>query len=139
MIPWTIRCAFPGNFTLVRDSLRQRIVEALGARGEGFFVALNEGVANAAHHGAAPGQPPHVVIVLRAEGNVLTASISDQGSGRFPEIPHRALPPHESEGGRGIPLMMLLADEVWYDHSTHTLWLRSHPAPQKLEKRPKEE
>ncbi len=122
-MPWTIDCSDPEDFALRREDLRQWLRLSLGPRGETFFVAINEGVSNAFRHGTLPGEPPWVALALTEEGPGVVATIQDRGPGLPPGALQRDFPDLDSEGGRGLPLMVMLADEVSYDAATRTLRL----------------
>jgi len=122
-VPWTIDCSDPEDFALRREDLRLWLRLSLGPRGETFFVAINEGVSNAFRHGTLPGEPPWVALALTEEGPGVVATIQDRGPGLPPGALQRDFPDLDSEGGRGLPLMVMLADEVSYDAATRTLRL----------------
>ena len=67
-------------------------------------VAATEALANALKHGAPP-----VTVTLACRNGSLEVEISDCG-----EFPPNATP--SPDGGRGIPLMIALADEVRLDY-----------------------
>lgn len=123
MIPWTLRCSTLEDFALQREALRQEIRRSLGSRGEGFFVAINEGVANALRHGTLPGELASVTVTLAEEGPFVVVEIQDRGTGLPSGALERDFPSPDEEGGRGMPLMVRLADEVSYDMASHTLRL----------------
>ena len=123
MTPWMVCCSTLEDFAPQREALRQLLRHSLGLRGEGFFVAVNEGVVNALLHGAPLGELPRVTVTLMEDNDAVVVEIQDQGAGLPPGALERDFPSPDEEGGRGVPLMARLADAVSYDTARHTLRL----------------
>ena len=78
---------------------------------EDFLTAVDEAVANAIRHGSPNREQSRIAVSCSRLPHGLIVEIQDEGTGaEFPNAPTMPLP-HEI-GGRGLPLMMALADTV---------------------------
>lgn len=78
---------------------------------EDYLTAVDEAVANAIRHGSPQGDGNFVCVTCRRSGDALAVEVQDEGTG-FP-MPRRApMPGPEAMGGRGLPLMVALADSM---------------------------
>ena len=74
------------------------------------LLALDEAVANAIRYGSAAGQPIEVALSVR--GDWIDLSVRDRGpTAWLPTLPSQP-PPPLATGGRGLWLILQLADEV---------------------------
>ena len=82
-----------------------------------ILVAVLEAVNNAITHGNKFCPDKFVNISLKCEGDKLTAVVKDEGPGFSPEnVPDPTLPENIEEiNGRGVFLMMKLADEIKFN------------------------
>ncbi|TMD74120.1 MAG: ATP-binding protein [Chloroflexi bacterium] len=78
-----------------------------------FETALGEIGSNVLTHGRPPGTEMPVDYVLRFEGGVVEASLTDSGAPVHEHL-KREMPAHESERGRGLAMARSLLDELGY-------------------------
>ena len=78
-----------------------------------FETALGEIGSNVLTHGRPPGTEKPVDYVLRFEGGVVEASLTDSGVAVHEHLA-REMPGHESEAGRGLAMARSLLDELGY-------------------------
>ncbi len=106
--PRTVRLTVqddPESVAAVRSSV-ERVGAAAGLSDEAVFglkVATTEAVANALRHPGADGG--RVAVTLATRGRALEIEVESHG-------PFRIDDGFEPERGRGLPLMLALADEV---------------------------
>lgn len=78
---------------------------------EDFLTAVDEAVANAIRHGSPNRERSRVAVSCSRLPHGLIVEICDEGnSAIFPKTPQ--MPRPDEIGGRGIPLMLALADTV---------------------------
>jgi len=78
-----------------------------------FETALGEIGSNVLTHGRPPGTEMPVDYVLRFEGGVVEASLTDSGAPAHEHLA-REMPTHDSEQGRGLAMARSLLDELGY-------------------------
>ena len=78
-----------------------------------FETALGEIGSNVLTHGRPPGTERSVDYVLRYDGGVVEASLTDSGAAVHEHLA-REMPAHESESGRGLAIARSLLDELGY-------------------------
>jgi anti-sigma regulatory factor (Ser/Thr protein kinase) len=94
----------------VRDTARKLLVGLPGDVVEEVLLALDEAVANAVRYGSSAGEPIDVSLMVHEDW--IELSVTDRGpTARLPALPHEP-PPLLSTGGRGLWLILQLADEV---------------------------
>jgi anti-sigma regulatory factor (Ser/Thr protein kinase) len=94
----------------VRDTARQLLADLPADLAQEVLLALDEAVANAIRYGSTGGQPIDVSIVVGEDWVEL--SVADRGpTAHLPALPHEP-PPLLATGGRGLWLILQLADEV---------------------------
>ena len=99
----------------VRDSARRLLAGLPTDLVEEVLLALDEAVANAIRYGSAAGEPIDVSITLAPDW--IELSVADRGpTAHLPTLPHEP-PPLLSTGGRGLWLILQLADEVRLERS----------------------
>jgi anti-sigma regulatory factor (Ser/Thr protein kinase) len=76
-------------------------------------VAVSEAVTNALVHGG----DEEVEVAIDREGDVVDVTVWSRGLIELDRADPQRYPDSEAEGGRGIPLMYALVDEVRLDHS----------------------
>ena len=90
-----------------------------------IMVAVLEAVNNAIVHGNKFSSDKFVNISLKSESDKLTVVVKDEGTGFSPEsVPDPTLPENiEKISGRGVFLMMKLADEIKFNKKGNTATL----------------
>lgn len=90
-------------------------------------LAVDEAAANAVRHAYGPDEAGVVELTLWTEGGTLSIEIVDHGHWRPPATD---VAPEPAPGGRGIPLMSVMAESVLirYDDRGSRVLLR-HPIP----------
>lgn len=78
---------------------------------EDYLTAVDEAVANAIRHGSPQGEQNFVCVTCRRLGGALSVEVQDEGTG-FPMPRRPPMPGPEAMGGRGLPLMIVLADKM---------------------------
>jgi serine/threonine-protein kinase RsbW len=97
------------------ERLRDAIARSAGDRSLLLFeTALGEIGSNVLTHGRPPGTDQPVDYVLRFEGGVVEALLTDFG-GPVHEHLSRDMPDHQSEAGRGLAMARTLLDELGYE------------------------
>jgi len=76
-----------------------------------LLTAVDEAAANAIRHGSPKGERSLVRVVCHPLHAALVVEVRDQGTG-FTVPQTSAMPSPEALGGRGLPLMEQLADEL---------------------------
>jgi len=95
---------------------------------EDFLTAVDEAVANAIRHGSPQGDKNFVYVTCRRSDAALAVEVQDEGSGF--RMPRRApMPGPEAMGGRGLPLMIVLADKMEVRSSPQGTIVTLHKAP----------
>ena len=79
-----------------------------------FETALGEIGSNVLTHGRPPGTERPIDYVLRFDGGVVEASLTDSGAPVHDHLA-REMPGHESEAGRGLAMARSLLDELGYE------------------------
>ena len=82
---------------------------------EDFQTAVTEAVTNAVRHGSPNGSQDHIrVFGYRTSLQALSVEVEDNGFGMAQNKINSPMPAPEAMGGRGLPLMQQLADNVEY-------------------------
>ncbi|MES2458943.1 MAG: ATP-binding protein [Armatimonadota bacterium] len=96
----------------------RKLVERLAAKTrlnkeeiEDFLTAVDEAAANAIRHGSPNGDRSLVKVVCHSLPTALIVEVRDRGEG-FSVPGTSEMPGPEAPGGRGLPLMIALADAV---------------------------
>ena len=117
--------------------VRQALGHWMGALGfdraaiEDFQTAVTEAVTNAVRHGSPQGaEDMFLVRGYRSSDDAFIIEVGDRGPGLRNSLVEPQMPSPEAIGGRGLPFMQLLADDVDYLSSATMHWVR-------LIKRPK--
>lgn len=76
-----------------------------------FLTAVDEAVANAIRHGSPRGEQDTVRIICRRDADGISVEVQDGGDG-FHAPGEPVMPGPEATGGRGLPLMIALADRM---------------------------
>jgi len=111
--------------------VRQALGHWMGAIGfdraaiEDFQTAATEAVTNAVRHGSPQGAEDLVLVRgYRSFDDAFIIEVGDRGPGlRSPQVDPQ-MPSPEAMGGRGLPFMQLLADDVDYVSSATAHWVR---------------
>jgi serine/threonine-protein kinase RsbW len=95
-------------------------------------LALQEALSNAVVHGN--GMDAHKLVQVRCQcelGKGVSIVVTDQGQGFDPKaVPDPlAVERLEEEHGRGLHLMKLAMDEVWFERGGAEVYMRKGPAP----------
>lgn len=96
----------------------RRLVERLAGKTDlnrdqlmDLLTAVDEAVANAIRHGSPQGARSLVKVICHVLPSGLIVEVRDSGTGFT--VPHSSrMPGPDSIGGRGLPLMIVLADSV---------------------------
>lgn len=95
---------------------------------EDFLTAVDEAVANGIRHGSPRGEENFVHVYCQRQGDALSVEVRDEGGGfSVPRAP--AMPGPEAMGGRGLPLMIALADRMEVKSSPHGTRITLHKSP----------
>ncbi len=113
------------NIRIVENAIDDAIGE-IGISKESYgkiLVSTLEAVNNAIIHGNRSNPAKKVDILISYKIDVLTIKITDQGNGFKPEeVPDPTYPENlEALNGRGVFLMMRLADEIKYSKKGNTV------------------
>ena len=99
--------------------VRQAVAHWMGVLGfdrgavEDFQTAVTEAITNAVRHGSPGGSADQFhVSGFRRGDNSFVAEVSDSGPGLPTSGAHPPMPDPDALGGRGLPLMHVLADEL---------------------------
>lgn len=111
--------------------VRQAVGHWMGALGfdraaiEDFQTAATEAVTNAVRHGSPQGAEDLILVRgYRSSADAFIIEVGDRGPGlRNPQVDPQ-MPSPEATGGRGLPFMQLLADNVDYVSSATMHWVR---------------
>ena len=98
----------------VRRGAERELRGVPGDVADDVLLALDEAVGNAIRHGSRAGGP--IRVVVKVEDGWVKASVRDQGpTPRPPELPDDP-PAPLALGGRGLWMILQLADEVQLTH-----------------------
>ena len=122
--------AFPSSPDYAAE-VRQAVAHWMGLLGfgraetEDFQTAVTEAVTNAVRHGSPRGLADQFrVSGYRRPEDVFVVEVADSGPGLpGPDVPP-AMPGPDAPGGRGLPLMHVLADETAFLPSATGLRVR---------------
>jgi anti-sigma regulatory factor (Ser/Thr protein kinase) len=94
----------------LRDAARRALPGVADEIVQDMLLVLDEAVANAIRYGSAAGQP--VAVSIDCDGDWIDLAVVDQGpTPRLPSLPNEP-PPPLATGGRGLWLILQLADQV---------------------------
>lgn len=132
---------FEFSFRSVPDyaaEVRQALGHWMGALGferdsiEDFQTAVTEAVTNAIRHGSPRGpEDQFVVRAFRGIDDAFIVEVGDRGPGLRVPVSEPRMPGPEASGGRGLPLMQVLADDVVYLPLATAHWVRLVKRPAK--------
>ena len=98
------------HLTGLRDAARNELRDVPADVASDVLLVLDEAVANAVRYGSAAGQP--VDVTLTVAGDWIDMAVVDRGpTPRLPSLPNEP-PPPLATGGRGLWLILQLADQV---------------------------
>jgi PAS domain S-box-containing protein len=119
--------------------VRQVLGHWMGALGfdreaiEDFQTAVTEAVTNAIRHGSPQGaEDQFLVRGYRSLDDAFIVEVGDRGPGLRVSVLEPQMPSPEASGGRGLPLMQVLADDVAYLPSAIAHWVRLIKRPVKI-------
>ena len=137
--PVTLQWRLKSEFSEIEPVCRQ-VTEVLTQRGNGDTVfainlLLREAIANAMEHGNRLDPLKTVVVSVCIGDEQIEIEITDQGGGFDWKTPPKAEPVLQDldEGGRGLVIYKMFANEVFFNESGNTIRLKKTISPSKMQ------
>lgn len=102
------------EFSRLRESVRQKLVQLLDNGVEPLFVAVNEAVNNAILHGNKQDKTKKVYLTITSSPNEIKVIIRDEGRGFKPVKQQETEENDLRESGRGLAIIGVCVDRYYF-------------------------